>query len=80
MGVCYLQHRVKTGLFTMKSNKSLRFPKGPSPESKLSDEGVLRDEIRKLIYSLILLLYTLLLIMMITVANLVQEDYVIIFI
>ena len=74
MGVCYLQHRVKTGLFTRKDNKSLRVHnKGLNPESKSRNEGAFREEIRRFIYSLILLLYALLLIMMITVANFVQK-------
>ena len=74
MGVCYLQHRVKTGLFTMKSNKSLQVPNQRlSPESKSRYEGAFREEIRRFIYSLMLLLYALLLIMMITVANLVKK-------
>ena len=74
MGVCYLQHRVKTGTFSMKDITSQLYPKqGISPVGKLDDEGALGEEIRRFTHSLILILYVLLLIMMITVANLMPK-------
>ena len=71
MGVCYLQHRTVTGLFANKAKQSLQ----SSSIRRLEDKDAqnintrMKEGIRSLTYSLILTLYILLLITIVTVAN-----------
>ena len=71
MGVCYLQHRTVTGLFANKTKQSLQSSSIRRLEDKDAQDINTRmgEGIRSLTYSLILTLYILLLITIVTVAN-----------
>ena len=79
MGVCYLQHRNVTGLFANSAKYAVQSQKSKkiSEEDNEAYNVHLRNGIQRLIYSLILALYVLLLISIVTVANLLpQSDFI----